>query len=62
MSDFVNWLHDDITWCCYDECPHTDCERNTFNMYKQEGLHSYSMFKGTDMCPHKEDFINNEDN
>ena len=42
---------DDITWCYDDECPHIECERNKANMLNKEGLHSYSMFKGTEACP-----------
>ena len=53
------WFHDDITWC-WDDCPYTDCERNRANRLSKTGLCSAAMFKGTDMCPHKDDLAKKE--
>ena len=50
MSDFTDWLHDDITWCG-NECSYTECERNIVNRLSHDGLFSMSMFKDTETCP-----------
>ena len=47
---FVNWIHDDITWCG-DECSNTKCYRNMANRYTHGGMYSAANFKGTEMCP-----------
>lgn len=44
-------IHDDICWCAEENCPVINCMRNTVNMMDRSGLHSYALFKGTDMCP-----------
>jgi len=49
------WIHDDITWCG-EECSYTDCERNLANRLSKTGWYSAAMFKGTEMCPHREEF------
>ena len=51
-DELRTWIHDDITWCYDDECPHTDCERNIANRLTKGGMYSAAMFKGTDTCPH----------
>ena len=51
MSDFADWIHDDITWCIKDECSHTECERNIQNRLTKGGFYSAADFSGTDMCP-----------
>ena len=50
-KDFVNWIHDDITWCIDSECPVVSCMRNPKNMAEKGGCHSYAMFRETDECP-----------
>jgi hypothetical protein len=52
-EEFYEWYHDDITWCGND-CHYTECERNKENMLHKEGIHSYALFKDTEMCPLKE--------
>ena len=51
-SEFVKWIHDDITWCG-NECSHTECERNAANRWSNDPIYTASFFKGTDMCPLK---------
>ena len=48
---FVDWLHDDITWCSNTECGFIDCVRNQVNRRNKEGLFSMAHFEGTDDCP-----------
>lgn len=48
---FVDWLHDDITWCSNTECGFIDCVRNQVNRRNKEGLFSMADFAGTDDCP-----------
>lgn len=56
MNNLYKWMHDDITWCINNECPHTECERNLANRLTKGGYFSASDFRNTDMCPlHKED-------
>lgn len=50
MSDFENWIYDDITWCS-QECSYTACERNVVNRLTKGGLYSSADFKDTPMCP-----------
>lgn len=40
---------DDITWCG-SECTYEGCFRNPINMKDRNGLHSYAMLRGTDLC------------
>ena len=49
MSNFTDWLHDDITWCG-SECDNKDCFRNPVHK-RTTGLFSMSLLKGTDLCP-----------
>ena len=49
-----DWIHDDITWCG-NECSHVECERNLQNRLNKTGYYSAAMFKGTEMCPLKEE-------
>ena len=37
QSSYLDWLHDDITWCCR-ECDDMDCERNLMNRKMTTGL------------------------
>lgn len=50
MEDFLEWLHDDITWCG-NECWNFTCERNLANRLSKTGPFSCSFFRGTDVCP-----------
>lgn len=50
-TDFLTWIHDDVTWCIDNDCPIINCMRNTKNMMNHAGLHSYANFKETDECP-----------
>ena len=50
MSNFSDWLHDDITWCAAEECPHTECYRHLANKHAKEGYFSMANFKGTEDC------------
>lgn len=50
-TDFLTWIHDDITWCIDNDCPVINCMRNPKNMSNHVGLHSYANFKETDECP-----------
>lgn len=52
-KDFIEWIHDDITWCG-NECSYEKCERNLVNRLTKGGMYSAAMFKDTDMCPLKE--------
>lgn len=45
------WIHDDITWCLEENCPVVDCMRNRVNIINRSGLHSFAMFRGTEVCP-----------
>ena len=47
---FIEWIHDDITWCG-NECHNLDCDRNLANRLTKGGLYSAAMFKGTYLCP-----------
>lgn len=51
MTNMLEFIHDDITWCLEDNCPFINCYRNTVNMMDRTGLHSYAIFKGTRECP-----------
>ena len=50
MKSFLEWIHDDITWCM-NECSHTECFRNMANRLTKGGYFSAAMFKGTETCP-----------
>ena len=47
----ADWMHDDITWCADEHCESINCLRNQANMRDKFGIHSFSDFRGTDMCP-----------
>lgn len=49
-DSYLDWLHDDITWCCR-ECSDTACERNTMNRKCKEGLCSVADFFDPFRCP-----------
>lgn len=49
-SSYLDWLHDDITWCCR-ECSNMDCERNTMNRKCKEGLYSAADMYDPFKCP-----------
>ena len=48
-TDFVEFVHDDITWCSSD-CPMTDCRRNSVNIINKSVLHSFADFRGSAEC------------
>lgn len=50
QSSYLDWLHDDITWCCR-KCSNTDCERNKVNMRCKTGLHSVADMFDPFKCP-----------
>ena len=49
-SSYLDWLHDDITWCCR-ECSNMDCERNTMNRKMTSGLCSMADMYDPFKCP-----------
>ena len=49
-SSYLDWLHDDITWCCR-ECSNMDCERNTMNRKMTSGLCSMADMFDPFKCP-----------
>jgi hypothetical protein len=49
-SSYLDWLHDDITWCCR-ECSNMDCERNSRNRRCKEGLYSVADMYDPFRCP-----------
>lgn len=49
-SSYLDWLHDDITWCCR-ECSNMDCERNSKNRRCKEGLYSVADMYDPFKCP-----------
>ena len=50
MTELYKWMHDDITWCIYDECPHTECERNLANRLTKGGYFSAADFRNSENC------------
>lgn len=50
QSSYLDWLHDDITWCCR-ECSDMDCERNTMNKRMTTGLCSMADMFDPFKCP-----------
>lgn len=51
---FVEWIHDDITWCA-NECSNVECERNIINRLSKGGYYAAAYFKDTDTCPLKKE-------
>lgn len=51
MTEMLEWIHDDITWCSDNDCPIINCMRNPKNMNNHAGLHSFANFKETEECP-----------
>ena len=49
MNTYEDWFYDDMTWCIAD-CEQTVCPRNKKLMRNPVGIHSFSDFRGTDMC------------
>lgn len=49
-DSYLDWLHDDITWCCR-ECSDTNCERNSRNRRCKEGLFSVADMYDPFKCP-----------
>ena len=49
-SSYLDWLHDDITWCCR-ECSNMNCERNSRNRRCKEGLYSVADMFDPFKCP-----------
>lgn len=49
-DSYLDWLHDDITWCCR-ECSDTACERNSRNRRCKEGLYSVADMYDPFKCP-----------
>ena len=49
-DSYLDWLHDDITWCCR-ECSNMDCERNSRNRRCKEGLYSVADMYDPFKCP-----------
>jgi hypothetical protein len=50
QSSYLDWMHDDITWCCR-ECSNMDCERNSRNRRCKEGLYSVADMYDPFRCP-----------
>ena len=50
QSSYLDWIHDDITWCCR-ECSDTACERNSRNRRCKEGLYSAADMYDPFKCP-----------
>ena len=49
-SSYLDWLHDDITWCCR-ECSNMNCERNTMNRKMTTGFISMADMYDPFKCP-----------
>lgn len=49
-DSYLDWMHDDITWCCR-ECSDIDCERNRVNRRCKEGLFSAADMFDPFKCP-----------
>ena len=49
-SSYLDWLHDDITWCCR-ECSNMGCERNSRNRRCKKGLYSVADMFDPFRCP-----------
>ena len=49
-DSYLDWMHDDITWCCR-ECSDKDCERNNRNRRCKEGLYSAADMYDPFKCP-----------
>ena len=49
-DSYLDWLHDDITWCCR-ECSDMTCERNSRNRRCKEGLFSVTDMYDPFKCP-----------
>lgn len=43
------WFNEDITFCA-DECDNMECRRNQKNIRLHDIPHSFSYFKGTEVC------------
>ena len=50
QDSYLDWLHDDITWCCR-ECSNMNCERNSRNRRCKEGLYSVADMYDPFKCP-----------
>lgn len=50
QGSYLDWLHDDITWCCR-ECSDMNCERNTMNRKMTSGLCSMADMYDPFKCP-----------
>lgn len=50
ITGFVDWMHDDITWC-RRKCPNKDCFRNQVNRRLKEGLISVADMYKEGECP-----------
>ncbi len=50
QDSYLDWLHDDITWCCR-ECSDMTCERNSRNRRCKEGLFSAADMFDPFKCP-----------
>lgn len=51
-NTLIDWMHDDISWCSDSRsCGMYNCIRNVVNMRDQTGVHSFSSFRGTGLCP-----------
>ena len=50
QDSYLDWLHDDITWCCR-ECSNMNCERNSRNRRCKEGLYSVADMFDPFKCP-----------
>ena len=50
QGSYLDWLHDDITWCCR-ECDDMDCERNLMNRKMTTGFISMADMFDPFKCP-----------
>lgn len=50
MNSFLQFIHDDITWCGEEKCPVISCRRNLVNKMSKTGPFSMAMFRGTPEC------------
>ena len=44
-------MSQDITFCGYNKCPYTDCERHQSNIINPDAMHSFAYFHDCSKYP-----------
>lgn len=50
-TDYIDWMHDDITWCRRTKCPNKECFRNQVNRRLKAGFISVADMYKEGECP-----------